>query len=323
MDNKCLICGALLPNNVSNYGDRRYVNCPVCGHYGITNSALREMETVSASWKFAPALLSHAIRNATEKIKPRLGDDTLVFDIQQVQRILESRQLPSVREQANSFIRWLGDQLRSSDPGGKIHLKILQCASIMAAGTPESASQVLSEMTKIGMISENQYIGDDIEVGLTFSGWDLYEELQRAHSEGPIAFMAMPFGDESIDDVFRNCFVPAARQCGFDLRRINERPPAGLIDNRLRVEIRRSRFVIVDLTNENRGAYWEAGFAEGLGKPVIYTCEQSFFKKSGTHFDTNHHHTIVWQATDLTSAALQLKDTIRATLPGEAKLSDN
>jgi len=33
---------------------------------------------------------------------------------------------------------------------------------------------------------------------------------------------------------------------------------------RMRLEIRRSRFAVVDLTHGNRGAYWEAGFAEGL-----------------------------------------------------------
>jgi nucleoside 2-deoxyribosyltransferase len=87
------------------------------------------------------------------------------------------------------------------------------------------------------------------------------------------------------------------------------------------VEIRRSRFLVVDLTDDNRGAYWEAGFGEGLGKPVIYTCEKAHFEK-GIHFDTNHHQTIVWQSSDLASAAQRLKDTIRATLPAEAKMSD-
>ena len=41
----------------------------------------------------------------------------------------------------------------------------------------------------------------------------------------------------------------------------------------MRVQIRASRFVICDLTHGNRGAYWEAGFAEGIGRPVIFVCE--------------------------------------------------
>jgi hypothetical protein len=109
---------------------------------------------------------------------------------------------------------------------------------------------------------------------------------------------------------------------GFDLRRIIDNPPAGLIDNRLRVEIRKSRFLVCELTSRNPGAYWEAGFAEGLGRPVVYTCERAYFEDKGTHFDTNHCHTVLWVESNLSEAAEQLKATIRATLPAEAKLTD-
>jgi nucleoside 2-deoxyribosyltransferase len=97
-----------------------------------------------------------------------------------------------------------------------------------------------------------------------------------------------------------------------------------LIDDRLRVEIRQSRFLLADLTHHNKGAYWEAGFAEGLGKPVIYLCRKDVFedKSQGTHFDTNHHLTVVWDLENLGEAAEKLKATIRATLPGEAQISD-
>ena len=54
--------------------------------------------------------------------------------------------------------------------------------------------------------------------------------------------------------------------------------------------------MLVDLTHDNSGAYWEAGYAEGLGKPVIYICEQTKFDSAKTHFDTNHSTTIMWSA---------------------------
>ena len=58
-------------------------------------------------------------------------------------------------------------------------------------------------------------------------------------------------------------------------------------------------------------AYWEAGFAEGLGLPVIYTCSATTWAKSKTHFDTNHMVTVVWDAADLSKAAKELTATIR------------
>jgi nucleoside 2-deoxyribosyltransferase len=90
--------------------------------------------------------------------------------------------------------------------------------------------------------------------------------------------------------------------------------------------IRTSRFLVCDVTHGNRGAYWEAGFAEGLGKPVIYTCRRDVFDdrthENHPHFDASHWVTVPWDPADPAGAARKLKDTVRATLPSEAILSD-
>lgn len=74
-----------------------------------------------------------------------------------------------------------------------------------------------------------------------------------------------------------------------------------------------TKFLLAELTHNNAGAYWEAGFAEGLGKPVIYLCRKDLFddKSKGTHFDTNHHLTVVWKAEKMDEAARRLKDNSR------------
>jgi len=76
------------------------------------------------------------------------------------------------------------------------------------------------------------------------------------------------------------------------------------------------------ITDENHGVYWEAGYAEGLGRPVIYTCEKTYFEKVKTHFDTNHHLTVIWEEDKINEALDKLKATVRTTLPSEAKLQD-
>lgn len=134
--------------------------------------------------------------------------------------------------------------------------------------------------------------------------------------------MAMSFNNADVEWAYANCFKPAVAAAGFELRKLTDKQSAGLIDVRMRVEIRKSRFLVCDLTDENRGAYWEGGFAEGLGKPVIYTCEKNFFEKHGSHFDTNHHLTLKWSKRASAEAIKDLRDTIRETLPREAKMSD-
>ncbi|MBF0282852.1 MAG: hypothetical protein HQL51_00130 [Magnetococcales bacterium] len=134
--------------------------------------------------------------------------------------------------------------------------------------------------------------------------------------------MAMKFGDAELDAMVDRHFRPAVAAAGFALRRLDDDPKAGLIDDRMRVEIKSSRFLIADLTHANNGAYWEAGYAEGLGKDVIYTCKKSLFEKEKSHFDTNHHLTVIWDEQNPEECRQKLTATIRATLP-DAKMLDD
>ena len=135
--------------------------------------------------------------------------------------------------------------------------------------------------------------------------------------------MAMKFGDLDLNRVFEDIFKPAVKQAGFELLLLSDIKKAGLIDVKLRVEIQASDFIIADLTHDNHGAYWDACYAEGLGKDVIYTCEKVKFEKEGTHFDANHHLTITWDKSNLQEAGENLKASIRATLPQLAKQEDD
>ena len=82
----------------------------------------------------------------------------------------------------------------------------------------------------------------------------------------------------------------------------------------MRQQIRDAAFVLADLTHDNFGAYREAGYAEGLGKPVIYLCEQSKSDSKRTHFDTNHCTTVLWEAGAVDRFETQLIATLRRSL---------
>ena len=123
---------------------------------------------------------------------------------------------------------------------------------------------------------------------ITGSGWRRIDELRRAHVASRYAFFARKFVNADLDRVYAECLQPAVKQIGYDLRTVTQK--AGHIDAIIEDEIRRCRFLIADLTDGNSGAYWEAGFAEGLGKPVIYVCRESV----ETHFDTDHRQTVRW-----------------------------
>ncbi len=109
----------------------------------------------------------------------------------------------------------------------------------------------------------------------------------------------MEFDDLELDPFVRDVVKPAVKKgIGYDLVDLRNVSEAGNIINIMLVRIRDSAFVIADLTHDNHGAYWEAGYATGLGKPVIYICEKTKFEKEGTHFDTSHYTTVLWSKDD-------------------------
>lgn len=58
---------------------------------------------------------------------------------------------------------------------------------------------------------------------------------------------------------------------------------------RIKKEIRNAQFLVADLTDERPSCYFESGFAEALGKKVIYMASKQSVAKPGTktniHFD--------------------------------------
>jgi hypothetical protein len=69
------------------------------------------------------------------------------------------------------------------------------------------------------------------------------EELKLGLSDSQRVFMAMPFGDNRLNKIYTDHFEPAVNQTGLKLFRLDEEPKPGLIDDRLRVEIRRSKLL--------------------------------------------------------------------------------
>jgi nucleoside 2-deoxyribosyltransferase len=72
--------------------------------------------------------------------------------------------------------------------------------------------------------------------------------------------------------------------------------------------IKQSKFIVADFSEQKHGVYFEAGFALGLRRPVIYTCSKKDFGE--THFDTNHYPHIVYN--DFDELETKLKDKIQA-----------
>lgn len=141
---------------------------------------------------------------------------------------------------------------------------------------------------------------------ITMKGW---ADLGATGAASRTAFVAMHF-DANLNSAFSEGIEPAIREAGYEPLRVDRVHHNDQISDRIIVEIRRSRFLIADVTDQRQGVYFEAGFAMALGLPVIWSCRED--DKNNVHFDTRQYNHIFWKApADLRA---QLRDRILATI---------
>lgn len=152
----------------------------------------------------------------------------------------------------------------------------------------------LKEYGFITFIDVSSKDGNDaIDIKLTYQGLEYIINLQESGENSKNCFIAMSFSETTLE--IRAVIKRAVRESGFDPLLVDEvhyQSDLTINDAIIRF-IKKSKFLIADFTEQKHGVYFEAGFALGLNRPVIYTCSQGDFNK--THFDTNHYPHIVYE----------------------------
>lgn len=146
---------------------------------------------------------------------------------------------------------------------------------------------------------------------LTIEGLKKIDKIKTEKKiSGNQCFVAMWF-DEKMNDVYSHGFEVAISEAGYKPIRIDKVDHNGKICDRIIAEIRQSKLVVADFTGHRGGVYFEAGFAMGLGIPVIWTCKEDHIEQC--HFDTRQYNHICWENTE--DLKKQLIDRITALFP--------
>jgi len=147
------------------------------------------------------------------------------------------------------------------------------------------------------------------------AGFAKIYEKRQGRTDSAQAFVAMWF-DESMNDIYNQAIAPAIKEAGYKPLRIDRKQHNNKIDDEIIAEIRRSRFLVSDFTYGKKGmrggVYYEAGFAHGLGIPVIFTCKNDDGVE--LHFDTRQYNHILWREKEIEKFKKELSDRISATI---------
>ena len=297
--------------------DGSIFQCDVCGLYAA--SGLVELTGLQDLEPIQRALLSHRLRTRPPTEEPFRITPEWVNDL------LSNGSLPSPAVQAANIVRFIGDD--ATRLGKPIFLPVDIHAIIGAPDrnavirlTKELVEQKILTADLLGTaVSSDPATGhprqEFTNISLSLDGWERYEAEKRGEFKGEYGFIAMQFDDPELDPFVKGIVKPAVKEgIGYELVDMRDVGRTGIIDNIMRTQIREAAFVIVDLTHDNSGAYWEAGYAEALGKPVLYICEKTKFEEARTHFDTNHCTTVTWSTDDADGFLQVLIDTLRRSL---------
>ncbi len=150
---------------------------------------------------------------------------------------------------------------------------------------------------------------------ITPEGWERLRDLAKTRQDSNRAFVAMSFAPELVP-VWVDGIKPALEALDYIPVRIDKTHADDKIDNRIIAEIRRSGLLVADFTGHRSGVYFEAGFAMGLGIPIVWTCKKADYK--ATHFDTRQYQHLLWETPE--DLREQLVNHIAARIPGHPLL---
>ncbi len=200
---------------------------------------------------------------------------------------------PSTLERVLGYLREL---IRSADVGRSPSKDLL-----MAAGgcpNPNALLELQRHTVEEGWAGSNKPGSEGTDPFRINASARIYVEQQRGKQDSrEQVFVAMSF-EPCMKDTYDCGIKPAIRAAGYKSLRIDHERYLGPVADRILVQIRKSRFVVADLTGSSEcgapgGVYYEAGFAHALEIPVIYTCRKD--RTDTVHFDVDHLYRLEWE----------------------------
>lgn len=294
---KCKFCKSDVNITRNNIADKFHVECPCCGYYQITGTAQEYNPKLSDPEDVI--LFSGYLRNNSSEENPQLITSDIMNDMESL--IAPYKRL-SVIDKINLFLRYLGESSKSLGDAVEINDETIY-TKFYCRDSAELVN-MWNYLEESGLSGDRAYP----MCSLSVEGWQAFEKLKEVNVESKKVFIAMSF-DLPLNAIHA-AIVEACDVCGFKGFRVDSEDHTDKICDKIIVDIKESRFVIADFTQQKAGVYFEAGFARGLGLKVIWTCKDE--EKDNLHFDIRQYNFIFWKNPE--DLRKRLEDRIKAVI---------
>jgi hypothetical protein len=289
------------------------INCLRCGSFQISKQLSGWFETpqfqASPEKELLPYLSAHTKQESERKVIVDLNTSNW-------QEFARLHQSTAVSAKSRKLLELIAK--RSNYPGDQIQLVGAYEYPLLDSKNEKEFDYLMNHLNEGGFVTwkdRTERKDDPLALYyavLTTKGWQKLEPFGAGGIPGR-CFVAMSF-DPSLDDAYNFGICPALKQdCNLDPRRIDLVHHNEKICDKILSEIQLSSLLVTDFTLHRAGVYFEAGFAMGLGRPVIWTCHADEIDKA--HFDTRQYNHIIWSD----PADLRTKLTARIRALGFSK----
>jgi hypothetical protein len=124
---------------------------------------------------------------------------------------------------------------------------------------------------------------------------DIHFRHLRVTSARPLAFVVMQFNPPEYEELFNDVITPVCDKMGLEAFRSSQTYYPGLVIADIQRQIRESRVIIAEITPVNPNVYYEVGYADAIGKPVILIADGG--KLDQLPFDVRAFRTLFYENT--------------------------
>lgn len=285
---RCIICDSPLRQHES-HGEWSASDCPRCGRFETTEDF--ELEWGTDDKSPSPELAGTVSGWLRQRRNYRLTSHD-------IPTLLALQPLP-VGEKAELLLSHLA-RLHPA-PGKHFHLRC-DSPDILGVCWASGLAEVKYLATDY-LVDEKHFLlpgaarhltrNELMDVCISPAGWSFLQDQRRPEVRSDEGFAAMWF-DPRMEDFRRQGLEAGISRAGYEPKIMLTHEHANRIDDEILALIRRARFVVADFTGSRGGVYFEAGFALGLGRPVIWTCSEQTLKDDELHFDVEHYNFLLW-----------------------------
>lgn len=159
----------------------------------------------------------------------------------------------------------------------------------------------------------------NMQLQMTVKGWESVRRKRGSVLSNQV-FIATQFKWPDAEEPERlktlEAIKSACSACGFSAEIVSQNH-TGFITDKVISEIKKARFVVAELTYNNRGVYFEAGLARGLGIDVFHVIRADHISGDDNtgkrvHFDIQQIRYLKW--TEPLKLQEELRDWILATI---------